>query len=317
MKTTIKHAAIISAFVAPAAYAQIDVSVEYLNWTADTNKLAYVVNDLAGTNSTAQIIQGNVQSIEAESDSGARISAAWKNGDNGEATLRYTDFSSASEDSVTGTDLSGIRFHSDFSVDISEPFTGSASSKLEFDYSAIDLEYGYSLDFGKAGHIKPFIGISYVEIEQQLISEYIEGADIVNTKEQADTEAFGLRFGADTSWDLTDTVNLMARVSVAVYTADLSGSTLETEPDDAEINVNTNFDETGSMTETAISVGIGWDFYERDNMAFSAGLAYEIHSINGAAGFARFPDDVNDAAIALEESDINLNGFSLRISGSF
>ncbi len=319
MKAIKKYSAIVSALITPTAFAQIDVSLEYLNWTADTNKLAYVVNDLSGSVIPADIIEGNIQSIEGDSDDGARISASWKSDDNGEVTLRYTDFSSVSEDSLTGTDLFGIRYHSDQSVDIGEPFEGSASSKLEFDYSSFDLEYSYSLEFGNSGQIKPFVGISYVEIEQQLTSNYIEDTDIVNVKEQADTDAFGLRFGADASWSLTDTVNLMARASITVYTADLSGGMLETEVDDDPVvtNVDTKFDETGSMTDTAVSLGIGWDFYERDNLALSTALVYEVHSINGAAGFARFPDDVNDATILLGESDINLNGFSLSISGSF
>ena len=80
MKAIKKYSAIVSALITPTAFAQIDVSLEYLNWTADTNKLAYVVNDLSGSVIPADIIEGNIQSIEGDSDDGGPNSQPHDNG---------------------------------------------------------------------------------------------------------------------------------------------------------------------------------------------------------------------------------------------
>ena len=282
--------------------------VDYLNWSINRQGLDFAV----ATDGTAQAVgNGSVRNLDFGQASGVRVGVGYLFASGWDLTGNYTYFrnsTSASAQEPAGGNLWATRSHPNFNQ---EAETAAASGS--FDYDVFDLEAGYGYRFNESVAIRPFGGLRWANIDQNLNVRY-DGRDFTNgvVDNNLTMDGFGFRVGMDGYWHLGHGWSLFGRGAGSVMYGKFRSRLLETDMNGADtiVNVRDNYSQAVPVLET--SMGAAWQY---EGFQFAAG--YELNNWFDLGNRSMFPDNAHEGAYAPASNSILLNGYFFRCTVVF
>lgn len=169
-----------------------------------------------------------------------------------------------------------------------------ASSTIDFDFSTVDLMFYQFLDIGTHVQTRFGVGVSYVEIEKNQNSTYIESADRSefsdNLYEHSEFSGVGPRVGIDGRYDFGEDLagfGIVAGGSLAYYVGDLDvDSTQEFIFVGGEYSLNTSEElDNHGVTNLRANVGIDYVyFFANEESTLGIELGYLVDYYADANG---------------------------------
>ncbi len=282
--------------------------VDYLNWSVNRQGLDFAV----ATDGTAQAVgNGSVRNLDFGQASGVRAGVGYLFSSGWDLTGNYTYFrnsASAFAAEPAGGNLWATRSHPNVNQ---EAATAAASGN--FNYDVFDLEAGYGYRFNESVAIRPFGGLRWANIDQNLNVRY-DGRDFTNAvvDNNLTMNGFGFRLGMDGYWQLGHGWSLFGRGAGSVMYGKFQSRLLETDFAGADtiVNVQDNYTQAVPVLETAM--GAAWQY---EGFQFAAG--YELNNWFNLGNRSMFPDNAHEGAYAPASNSVLLNGFFLRCAVVF
>lgn len=282
--------------------------VDYLNWSVNRQGLDFAV----ATDGTALAVgNGSVQNLDFGQASGVRVGVGYLFASGWDLTGNYTYFhntASAFAAEPAGGNLWATLSHPNVNQ---EAATAAASGT--FNYDVFDLEAGYGVLLTEAIAIRPFGGLRWANIDQNLNVRY-DGRDFDDAvvDNNLTMNGFGFRLGLEGYWRLGRGWSLFGRGAGSVLYGNFRSQLVETNFSGADtvVNVRDHYMQAVPVLETAL--GTAWQ-YER--FQFAAG--YELNNWFNLANRSMFPDNVHEGAYAPSSNSVLLNGYFLRCSVLF
>jgi len=279
--------------------------VDYLNWSVNRQGLDYAV----ATDGTAQAVgNGSVRNLEFGRDSGVRVGVGYLFSSGWDLTGNYTYFrnsASAFAAEPAGGNLWATRSHPNVNQEAE-----TAAATGSFNYDVFDLEAGYGYRFNESIAIRPFGGLRWANIDQNLNVRY-DGRDFTNgvVDNNLTMNGFGFRLGMDGYWHLGHGWSLFGRGAGSVMYGKFQSRLLETNFDGADTIVNVRDDYTQAVPVLETAMGAAWQY---ESFQFAAG--YELNNWFNLGNRSMFPDNAHEGAYAPASNSVLLNGFFLRCS---
>lgn len=256
------------------------------------------------------LAEGNVESVQWESDSGVRAGGGYRLGSGWEVGTYYTYFYSATQRTVNapanGT-LYATLTHPGF-VDAVDSATGTSS----FKYQLFDLEFGRHVDVSDNTSVYLSAGGRYAWIDQALNATYNGQSafqDRVSTPINFD--GGGIRVGAEGDWKMAYGFGLYANAHGSLLMGTFR--TRLTEANNAGAAVISNVSERFEKMVPVAELGLGVS-YQNEN--FRARIGYEM---SNWFGLVDSPDFVHDFTNKLSHrvGDLSLDGLTVRLEVGF
>ena len=282
--------------------------VDYLNWSVNRQGLDFAI----ATDGTAQAVgNGSVQNLDFGQASGMRVGVGYLFASGWDLTGNYTYFhntASAFAAEPVGGNLWATLSHPNVNQE-----AATAAATGSFNYNVFDLEAGYGVLLTDAIAIRPFGGLRWANIGQNINVRY-NGRDFDNgvVNNNLTMNGFGFRLGMDGHWHLGRGWSLFGRAAGSVLYGNFRSHALETNFSGADtiVNVRDNYTQAVPVLETAL--GGAW---QHNGYHFAAG--YELNNWFNLANRSMFPDNVHEGAYAPSSNSVLLNGFFVRCSVLF
>lgn len=279
--------------------------VDYLNWSVNRQGLDFAVS----TDGTALAVgNGSVRNLDFGRDSGVRAGIGYLFSSGWDLTGNYTYFRNSASASATepaGGNLWATRSHPNVNQEAE-----TAAATGNFNYDVFDLEAGYGYRFNESIAIRPFGGLRWANIDQNLNVRY-DGRDFDNAvvDNNLKMNGFGFRLGMDGYWHLGHGWSLFGRGAGSVMYGRFQSRLLETNFDGADTVVNVTDDYTQAVPVLETSMGTAWQY---ESFQFAAG--YELNNWFDLGNRSMFPDNAHEGAYAPGSNSVLLHGFFLRCS---
>lgn len=282
--------------------------VDYLNWTVNRQGLDFAIS----TDGTAQAVgNGNVHNLDFGRASGVRAGIGYLFPSGWDLTGNYTYFHNSASGFVeepAGGNLWATRSHPNVNQ---EAATAAASGS--FNYDVFDLEAGYGYRFNESLAIRPFGGIRWANIDQNLNVRY-DGRDFDDAvvDNNLTMKGFGFRLGMDGYWHIGRGWSVFGRTAGSVMCGNFSSRLLETNFSGADTIVNVRDQYTQAVPVFETSLGGAWQY---EDFQFAAG--YELNNWFNLGDRSMFADNVHEGAYAPASNSVLLHGFFVRCSVLF
>lgn len=282
--------------------------IDYLNWTVNRQGLDFAIT----TDGTAQAVgNGSMRNLDFDQASGVRAGIGYLFASGWDLTGNYTYFhntASAFAEEPVGGNLWATRSHPNVNQ---EAATAAASGS--FNYDVFDLEAGYGLLLTDSVAIRPFGGVRWANIDQNLNVRYdgrdFDDAVVDNTLTM---NGFGFRLGMDGYWHLGRGWSLFGRAAGSVMYGNFKSRLLETNFSGADTIVNVRDRYTQAVPVLETSLGGAW---QHEGFQFAAG--YEFNNWFNLGDRSMFADNVHEGAYAPASNSVLLHGFFVRCSFLF
>ena len=278
-------------------------TVDLLYWQLRRRDLDYAVSSLPG----AMVISGGeIHELEHPSDAGFRtmlgveLATGWQIG------FGYTMFDS----STTGQaeDGAGTLYASRSHPDINRR-AGVAAAESSFDLRILDLEVRNTLNLGERADLSLFGGFRWADIGQRFNVFYDEiefpiGGAVTSL---LNTQAFGLRIGADGKWAMSEHLYLVGTGETSILFGDNRLSLEETEGTTTIVDVADSYEQALPMIGTRVGGG-----YQKGPLQVEMG--YEMQAWFDLGDRMGFLDDQHLGVFSHSNHNVLLDGYYFRLA---
>lgn len=254
---------------------------------------------------------GSVRSLDFGQASGVRAGIGYLFPSGWDLTGNYTYFhnsASAFAEEPAGGNLWATRSHPNVNQEAE-----TAAATGSFKYDVFDLEAGYGYRFNESVAIRPFGGLRWANIDQNLNVRY-DGRDFDDgvVDNNLTMNGFGFRLGMDGYWHLGHGWSLFGRGAGSVMYGKFQSRLLETNFSGADtiVNVKDNYNQAVPVLETAM--GAAWQYEE-----FQFAVGYELNNWFNLGNRSMFPDNAHEGAYAPASNSVLLNGYFFRCTVVF
>lgn len=284
-------------------------SAEYLYLQPRRSGLDFAISDP----NTDRTIEGPVNALELDSNSGLRASIGFFTRSNAQVLFTYTSFDADDQQSIAappGGRLWLTRTHPSSTNQFA--FTADAATNTSFDI--YDLDAGFTFFPNNCVSVRVFGGLRAAEIESEFRVSYtggtIAGGNPVRTQiERTDVRAFGARAGGEAHWYLLNSLGLFGRLSGGVLFGDFSLQHIEREETlGGDVNVSYKFFDAVPVMESAVGIT-----GQHGNVTIQAGYELSVwfntdqrFNFTGLAG-------TNQGQFTSVRQDIALDGLFFRV----
>jgi len=257
------------------------------------------------------LAEGNVQSVDWDTNSGVRAGGGYRLGDHGwEAGAYYTYFYSSASNTVAappGGTLYATLTHPGF-VDAVDEATGQSRLK----YQLLDVEIGKHIEAGECFKLWLSAGCRLAWIDQTLSASYNgQSAFRSQVLSPVSFDGAGLRVGGEGNWKIARGFGLYAHAHGSLLDGQFRTQLTETNNANAAVisNVSEKFDKM--VTNFELGLGLTWK-----GESLSARIGYEM---SNWMGMVDSPDFVHDYTNKLSHrvSDLSLNGLAVRLEYAY
>jgi Legionella pneumophila major outer membrane protein precursor len=296
------------------------IQADWLYWKAHRNGLDYAILDTA-----ADPVLGvaDVARIRPDHESGFRI-AIFRQSSNGmDFGVRYTNYDSRPGDTLTDPtgNSSATRLHPDVVVgspDVGDQNVVAATSGYDLEYELLDLEAGYRLEFNCNSSVRPFTGIRFAQIDQQIDSRYGDAADfstnVTQVLESVDMDSWGLFGGTEVQWGLGGRgLHVFGRGAAGLHHARFDSSFAELEVDEDVFVARVTDGDRRIVASLEAQVGLGYQLYQGCRGGIDLQVGYDIQKWFNMADFLSFEDDVLEASLDRNDASLGLDGWFVRV----
>jgi hypothetical protein len=256
-------------------------------------------------------VQGPVQSIELESNAGVRGSIGYRTVSGWEIAFTYTHFDTDADWSVTepaGGQLWLTRSApGSFNNDADTAFATAG-----LDYDLFDLEAGYTIHPAQCLPVRLFGGFRGATIEETFGVRYAGGTVVGERIQHQSTQvdAYGLRAGAETQWQLGYGLSVFGRAAGSVLMGDFSITDIEDERDFAgqgDVAVTYHYSDVVPVLDAA--AGVSW---QTGRMTWQ--LGYEMTAFFNLDQRVNFTgaETINRGQMTNVGNDLGLEGMFVR-----
>lgn len=290
------------------------VNADYLYMTIDEGGQDYVITQyMAGPMLMGP--GGTIEQVEADWDSGFRVGFGYRLPYDGwEANARYTRFHTENDDTTTdaNNELQAVLVHPDWWAAVVNNFD-FARATLKHKYDQVDIELGRRSKISENLSVRLFGGLQYTGIQRKLRAQYERtwtGAQTI-VDSNMDMDAFGLRVGADTDWNITPKLSIYTNASGSL----LSGK-FKYKFSEENYNPNyTTYDLNEKLHQVVpalqLAAGITYSTALNNSLDLSLSVGYEFTKFFNFP-ISRFVDDVVDGTIVDSSKDFGLHGLVAR-----
>jgi Legionella pneumophila major outer membrane protein precursor len=256
--------------------------------------------------------EGSIQSDSWRSRSAFRLGAGYRLPDDGwDVGFAYTYL----HDEQTGflTRPARGRLFATLTHPGTVELVDRASADATLSYNVFDLEIGRRMDAGEHLSIRPFAGLRFAEINQNLAVLYDGGdanRDMVGSRVKFD--GGGLRAGGEADLKLLDHVSVYGRAAASLLTGDFRVT--QTEFNNAGATPLTNVGESFRKVTPVMEMGAGVS-YRGEHLRMSVG--YEITNWFNLIDAPVFVDDVHQGKFLNNVSDLSVGGFAARVEFNY
>lgn len=286
--------------------AKWSVDTDYLNWQIRRRDLDYAIK----TSQAADALgPGTIKELRFGQSSGTRLRINYPLDENWVVSFGHKHYSneSFSSISVASTDvLFATRSHPKFNE---EAESANAYGSLELD--TYDIELSHLMVNSNRASFEIFGGLLWADNVQQFDIDY-DGKDFSAGKVQNNTNitSFGLRFGAEGIWNITDSFYAFGSGEASLMFGDYDTSIVETEQGLSGDTI-TIVDVTDSYEQTipmlSASLGVGWNSEHA-----GVRLGYEFSSWMNFSDRTVFLDDTHEGVYSKGNHDLMFDGLFIR-----
>lgn len=289
------------------------LSTDYLNWQIRRRDLDYAI----GANQTANAIgSGTIHELTFGQSSGYRTQLNYSLPDSWVVGFGYTHYANqASNSQMAAND--GTLFATRSHPKINETaMTANASGELYQDTFVLELRRSLLKSDQAAFDI--YGGFIWGENDQRFVINY-DGFDFNQGVVQNTTtvKSFGLRFGAEGVWGISDSFYAFGSGDVSLMYGDYSVAMKETEfnavsgLNETIVDVQDSYELT--LPSLTASIGVGWKANDRADIR----IGYEFAAWLGLADRAVFLDDIHEAVYSKDNHNVMFDGLFIRASFAF
>ncbi len=247
-------------------------SVDYLYWTARRNGLDFAILDADTDNN----IEGQVQSLELESNSGVRASLGYRTACNWDLSFTYTHFDTDDARSVDAPGGGQLWLTRTNPASFNNA-SATAVAEASLDYDVFDIQAGYWLQPNEALSVRLFGGPRAITTEQAMDVRYAGGTITSGGRQQQQLtkmDGFGLRAGGEAHWHLCSMLSIFGSAAGSVLVGDFSVAYLENEPGLNTGNVSTTNDYFNAVPGLDLAAGLNLNLNH-----FAVQTGYELTSL--------------------------------------
>jgi hypothetical protein len=223
-----------------------------------------------------------------------------------------------------GGALWGIWLHPNATIDDDD--VTSAYESYDFEHYVVDVGVGQSLDIGKHFGLRIGAGLRYANMAQDIKIGYRQdvaaGFRYCHITNENVFEGWGGRVGLGLDWQVGWGFNIFSSVAGSVLVGDFAldfmehdwpvGAIIGTRRVDIDQHINTR---VVPVIET--QVGIGYEYRLGNDWTIGAQAGYEWQNWFNMVTATRFSDDVDNQIMAIDTTDIGLDGFFFKAFMTF
>ena len=287
---------------AKAAATGVFATVDYLYWQLRRRDLDYAITSQPGA---MVFSDGEIHELEHPSEPGVRTVMGYEFATGWQIGIGYMNYDSTS--SGTAEDGAGTLFATRSHPDINRR-AGIATADASFDMRVLDLEVRNSVELGERATMALFGSFRWADIDQAFHVFYDEiefpiGGDVTSLLQ---TQAFGVRIGADGKWSLTPHLYLVGTAETSILFSDNALSLTETEGTTTILNLADSYEQALPVLGTRVGGG-----YSGKSLSVEAG--YEMQAWFDLGDRMSFLDDQHLGVFAHSNHNVLMDGFYLRL----
>ena len=277
-------------------------SADYLNLQLRRRDLDYAITSLPGA---IVISGGEIHELEHSSAPAFRaiLGYQWVNG--WKLGVGYTTFGTT----ATGTaeDGAGTLYATRSHPDLNRR-AGIADADSSFGLGIIDLEVRNAIHLGQRAELSLFGSFRWAQIGQHFSVTYDEidfpvGGTVTSL---TDSQAFGLRIGADGKWDVTDHIYLLGGAETSLLFSMTTISLQETNGSTTIVDVADSYEQVlpvlGARAAAGCQIG-----------GLNVEMGYEMQAWFDLGDRMSFLDDQHLGVFAHSNHNVLMDGFYLRL----
>jgi hypothetical protein len=280
----------------------IFATVDYLYWQLRRRDLDYGISSQPGA---LVFSNAEIHELEHPSDPGVRTMMGYQLATGWQIGFGYMYFDSTSTGSAE--DGAGTLFATRSHPDINRR-AGIADADSSFDMRVLDLEVRHSIDLGDRAELSLFGSFRWADINQafQVFYDEIEFPIGGTVTSLLDTQAFGVRIGADGKWALTPHLYLVGTAETSILFSDNALSLTETEGATTILDLADGYEQALPVLGTRVGAG-----YDGQFLSIEAG--YEMQAWFDLGDRLSFLDDQHLGVFAHSNHNVLMDGFYLRV----
>ena len=287
---------------------------DWLYWKAHRGGLDFAIDD-ANDPAIPQFGPADIARIRPEHDSGFRVGVFRESSRGLDYGVRYTHFDSDTTTSLfdPAADNSGTRINPSLLGNVGLRDVSLATSEYDLDYRLLDVETGYRIDINCDSSVRPFAGTRFAKIDQSLDTRYEDAlGNATEISESVDMDSWGLYVGSDGQYGL-GRFHVFGRGAVGLHHARFDGHIRQFDVDLDTLQLDVTDGDRRIAASLEAQVGLGCQVYEGCRGGVGLQVGYDLQKWFNMADFIRFNDDIQDAAIAANDSSLGLDGWFLRL----
>ena len=286
----------------PKTVTGLGASVDALYIRPSRSNLDYAISDsnLDGNP------QGRVKEVDPDYSGGFRFGLGYTLESGTDIRAQYMQLDTKDSDSATAP-AGGTLWSPLVHPDATENFT-SAKATYDFDLDVFDLSVGKWFAVGNDLDMRLEAGLRYADLTQELDAIYDGGLSEVEQKN--DFTGWGPRVGLGMDWEMTQGFNLFGSLAGSFLVGDFDLSYRSVEGGTVFGSIDGSEDNR-FVPVVEMRAGLGYAYRLENGMSVGAKVGYEWQNWFNMVTAKRFVDDINDAALSTDTTDVSLDGFFL------
>jgi hypothetical protein len=284
----------------PKTLPGLGASIEAVYMRPSRTDLDYAISDPNGDTNP----QGRLKQIDPDYSGGFRFGLGYTFDTGTEIRAQYMQLDTKDSDSATAP-AGGTLWSQLVHPDGIRNFT-SADATYDFDHDVFDFSMGKWFAVGSDLDLRVEAGLRYANMTQKLDAIYDGGVSEVEQKN--DFSGWGPRVGLGLDWEMGQGFNLFSSVagSFLMGDFDLSYSSVEgaTVLGSIEDTVDNRL-----VPVVEMRAGLAYAYQLENGMSVGAKVGYEWQNWFNMVTANRFVDDINDASLGTDTTDVSLDGF--------
>jgi hypothetical protein len=258
-------------------------------------------------------IQGSVKALGLESNAGLRGAIGYRTYSGWEIVFTYTHFDTDTHRSVVEPD-EGRLWMTRTAPGSDNNHADSADAMAGLDYDIFDLDAGYIIYPTQCLPVRLFGGFRAAAIEETFGVRYTGGTVVGERIQHQSTQvdAYGLRAGAETHWQLCYGLSVFGRAAGSVLVGDFSITDIENEADfggQGDVAITYKYSDVLPVLDAA--AGVSWQ-----TGRFTWQVGYELTAFMNLDKRVNFTgaETVNRGQMTNVGNDLGLEGVFVRLA---
>jgi hypothetical protein len=233
--------------------------------------------DNADTEYGTDMTSGNTSSVDNGYELGGRLGLGYRWRNRWDFVVRGTLVNSSNSDSQAAAGGAGIdtTFGAGFDT---------AMAKLDVDYTTIDAEVGHTWGAWERSHLRLFFGPRAAWINQELRAQYDPSTgvagDLVDTDEEQDMNAIGLRVGVEGDIAFGPHWAFILQGAIAALDANFDNDYMQTSSSGTVVDADTHTGDDDTVTEFDAQAAFRWQKRAFEDGSFGIRFGWQFEHWN-------------------------------------